>query len=91
MADKPLTQRELRQRKKEKEKLEAQKVFITNLGKQAVPIQLKAPHGVDWFVGEQTTVLGKGKSAHFPKHRLYRDQIENLKRQRYIKVSGDIS
>ncbi len=91
MANRPLTQREIKQNKKDREKTQARRVTITNLGKQTVPIQLRSPEGVDWFVGEQSILLSKGKSALFPVHRLYPRQIENLKRLRYIKVSGDIS
>lgn len=68
-------------------------VWICNISKQSIPIQLKAPKDkrtgkqYDFLVGEQTVPLGAGAKQRFPKSRLYTEQIENLQRDRRIKVS----
>jgi hypothetical protein len=68
-------------------------VWICNISKQSIPIQLKAPTDkktgkqFDWLVGEQSVPLGVGAKQRFPKSRLYTEQIENLQRDRRIKVS----
>jgi len=72
----PLTQREIKQAKKASK--EIKKVVIVNRSKkQTVPIQLKAPKGMDFFVGEQTVMLYPQRMSTFPKHRLYQEQINN--------------
>jgi len=81
----PLTQREIRKSRKEKQ--EEEYIIIHNICKQMVPIQLKAPIGVDFYRGEQTINLNRGKSAKFPKSRLRMPQITNLQKSRMIKVS----
>lgn len=81
----PLTQRELRQIKNKNSSVEY--VLIINKSKrQSLPIQLKSPPGVDWFVGEQSAMLYPQKMSKFPKHRLYPDQIANLQKQGRIQV-----
>ena len=83
----PLTQRELRALKQNQQKSDSEKVVIINRSKnQTVPIQLKAPAGVDWFVGEQTIMLYPQRQARFPKHRLYSAQIENHQKHGRIQV-----
>lgn len=85
--NRPLTQRELRALKKNKEQRTSEKVTIINRSAtQTLPIQLKAPAGVDWFVGEQTVMLYPRKQASLPKHRLYEDQISNYQKQGRISV-----
>lgn len=81
----PLTQREIRQ-----QKLRAANVkFITIINrssKQTVPIQLRAPAGQDFFVGEQTVPLYPLRMAKFPENRLYSEQIRNFQKQGRIQV-----
>jgi hypothetical protein len=81
----PLTQRELRQQKQKVEKAE-RIVIINRSGNQTVPIQLKDPPGVDFFVGEQTVFLYPKRMAKFPKDRLYAEQINNFRKQGRIQV-----
>jgi len=81
----PLTQRELRQGKAAK--VEVKYVTIINKSKsQTVPIQLRAPDGQDFYVGEQTVPLYPRKMAVFPEHRLYKEQIANFQKQGRIQV-----
>lgn len=81
----PLTQRELRQQKQRRE--DVRYVTIINRSKkQTVPIQLKAPIGVDFFVGEQTVPLYPLRMAKFPENRLYSEQIRNFQKQGRIQV-----
>jgi len=81
----PLTQRELRRRKKEA--LEVERVVIVNRSSsQTIPIQLKAPKGQDFFVGEVTVPLYPKRMAKFPKDRLYAEQINNFCKQGRIQV-----
>jgi hypothetical protein len=51
-----------------------------------IPIQLKAPVGVDFFAGEQTVSLNRGKSGRFPVSRLRATQVENLQKSGKIRV-----
>ena len=81
----PLTQRELRAAKKNRDNVDY--VLIINKSKkQSIPIQLKTPPGVDWFVGEQAAMLYPQKMAKFPQNRLYSEQIANLQKQGRIQV-----
>lgn len=72
---------------------EEQFVWISNISKQAIPIQLKSPIDKktgkkhDFLIGEQTVPLLSGAKQKFPKSRLYNEQIENLQRDHRIKVS----
>ena len=81
---KPLTQKQIK-----KEKIIASNTNYTtilNTSKQMVTIQLKAPPGVDFFVGEQTITLMPGKFAQFPVSRLYNDQVKNHQKAGRIKI-----
>ncbi|MBW2149331.1 MAG: hypothetical protein JRI22_20205 [Deltaproteobacteria bacterium] len=80
----PLTQRELRAQQKADNKIE--RVVIINKDKQMVPIQLKAPAGMSFWVGEQTVPLYPKRMATFPKNRLYSEQIRNFKKAGRIQV-----
>lgn len=83
MAKRQLTQRELAQAKQE------QSGYITLYNRstnQPVPIQLRAPRGVDFYIGEQTVVLHCGKTAKFPVSRLYKEQITNHAKAGRIKI-----
>lgn len=83
--NRPLTQRELKQQKKNNQQQEY--VIVVNKTKnQMVPIQLKAPPGVDWFAGEQTVQLYPHKMARFPKSRLYLEQIDNYQKAGRVSV-----
>ena len=60
--------------------------------KQPVPIQLKAPVGVDFYNGEQTVWLHRGKSAVFPVSRLIKEQIVNQQKMGFLLVvSGSLN
>lgn len=84
--NRPLTQREIRQQRKEKDS--ESYVMIHNTSKQSIPIQLRAPTGVDFYVGEQTIPLYPGKSGKFPKSRLIDNQLINLQKAGRIKVEN---
>lgn len=45
--------------------------------KYPVQIQLKAPKGMSWFHGQQTTWLPRNQQAKYPAHRLMVDQLIN--------------
>ncbi len=81
----PLTQREIRRRKQDAEEVE-RIVIINRSSSQSIPIQLKAPDGVDFFVGEQTVMLYPKKMAKFPKNRLYTEQINNFCKQGRVRI-----
>ncbi len=84
---KPKTQREIAAAKKLKTK--GGVIAIYNKSRQSIPIQLKAPKGVDFYRGEQTVWLGVGKSDKFPANRLYKDQIINQQKAgRLLVISG---
>ena len=51
--NRPLTQREIRRQKKQAKEVKYV-VIINRSNSQTIPIQLRAPKGVDFFVGEQT-------------------------------------
>jgi hypothetical protein len=80
----PLTQREIRKAKREREAEDY--IIIYNVSKQSIPIQLKPPIGVDFFQGEQTIYVHKGKSGKFPKSRLRDNQIQNLRKSGRIRT-----
>jgi hypothetical protein len=82
----PLTQREIRKVKKERE--DETYIIIYNISKQMIPIQLKSPPGVDFYVGEQTVNLNKGKSGKFPMSRLRQTQLDNLQKSGRIRVEN---
>jgi hypothetical protein len=89
MVKRHLSQRELAQAKSAQES-----AFITLYNRtksQAVSIQLRAPKGVDFYIGEQTIILHCGKTAKFPISRLYKEQIVNhTKAGRISILSGSL-
>ena len=82
----PQTQRELRQQKRDRDTNVKYLTIINKSKTQTVPIQLRAPPGQDFFVGEQTVPLYPMKMAKFPEHRLYKEQITNFQKQGRIQV-----
>ncbi|MEM3097212.1 MAG: hypothetical protein QXU32_00615 [Nitrososphaerales archaeon] len=68
--------------------------FVTLYNKtrnQPVYIQLRAPKGVDFYIGEQTVILHCGKIGKFPVNRLYKEQIINhAKAGRISILSGSL-
>lgn len=88
MADKrPQTQREIAAARQKK--IAPATMTIYNKAKQAIPIQLRAPKGVDFYRGEQTVWLDVGRSDKFPVSRLYKDQIINQQKSgRLLVISG---
>lgn len=93
MADqnkKPMTQREIQTSKIKNSKTEWVTIY-NRLPKQAVQIQLRAPAGVDFYLGEQSVYIPKGQTAKFPVNRLYKDQIVNHQKAGRISiVSGSL-
>ena len=89
MANRPLTQREIKERRGQD-----QGTFITVYNRtrtQPVYIQLKAPKGGDFYLDEQTVVLHCGKTGKFPVNRLYKEQITNHQKAGRIKIlSGSL-
>lgn len=83
MAKRHLSQRELAQVKNDTTG------FVTVYNRtpnQPVFIQLRAPKGVDFYLGEQTVILHVGKTAKFPVSRLYKEQIINHTKAGRIKI-----
>lgn len=70
----PMTQKQIAQSKGQKT---SYVTLYNRSANQPVYIQLRAPHGVDFYIGEQTVVLHVGKTGKFPVSRLYKDQIIN--------------
>jgi len=81
----PLTQREIRQRKQKIANIKYVTI-INKLSSQTIPIQLKAPAGHDWFAGEQTVMLYPKRMGKFPENRLYAEQIRNFQKAGRIQV-----
>ena len=77
---KPLTQREIRSTKREKEKGGKQTVIVHNISKQTIQLQLAPPDGVDFYAGEQTIFLFRGKSTRLPFNRVRMEQLTNLQK-----------
>jgi len=75
-------------------KVKSKESFVTLYNRtknQPVSIQLRAPAGVDFYLGEQTVVLHCGKMAKFPVSRLYKEQITNhQKAGRITLLSGNM-
>lgn len=92
MADqkRPLSQREIQAAKIKANKTEWVTIY-NRLPKQAVQIQLRAPAGVDFYLGEQSVYIAKGQTAKFPVNRLYKEQIVNHQKAGRISiVSGSL-
>lgn len=85
MADRPLTQREIKARKKKRSEVHYVTLYNPSKG-QLIPIQLSAPPGVDFFRGEQTIHLKPRERNKFPAHRLNKHQINNLEKKGMLKV-----
>lgn len=84
----PQTQREIAAARAKKAK--GAMMTIYNKSKQAIPIQLRAPKGSDFFRSEQTVWLGVGRSDKFPVSRLYKDQIVNQQKAgRLLVIAGN--
>ena len=88
MNKRPMTQREANDAKKGSGGI----ITLYNRTRtQPVYIQLRAPRGVDFYLGEQTVVLHCGKTGKFPVNRLYKEQIVNhQKAGRLTIVSGNL-
>jgi hypothetical protein len=88
MAKRPITQREITKAKN------SSLAYVTLCNKttnQPVSIQLRAPNGVDFYIGEQTVILHCGKTGKFPVSRLIREQIVNHQKAGRISiVSGSL-
>lgn len=91
--DKPraLTQKQIAaQRALQKKNAKQEYVMLYNRStKHPLPLQLKAPRGVDFYVGDQTIRLSPGERCQFPVSRLYQGQVSNLiKAGRLAVLSG---
>jgi hypothetical protein len=64
-------------------------VRILNISKQVIPIHLRPPSGVDFYVGAEDVRLYPGKSKMFKKHRLWLPQVDRLKKQQKVQVVYD--
>lgn len=82
----PKTQREIRQEKRERRREEKKEVVVHNISKQMISLQLSAPSGVDFFAGEQTIRLGRGKSTRLPHNRVIMEQLTNLQKAGQIRI-----
>lgn len=93
MADqkkKPMTQREIQTSKIKATKAESVTLY-NRLPKQAIQIQLRAPAGVDFYLGEQCVYMSAGETAKFPVDRLYKEQIINHQKAGRISIlSGSL-
>ena len=95
--DRPLTQREILKAKQDAQASKStntkEYLWVLNKTKQSIPIQLRSPidpqtgKRIDFILGEQTIYLKSGERQRFPKDRLYMNQIQNLQKDRRIKVS----
>jgi hypothetical protein len=84
--DRPLTQREIRKAKQEKRRGEEKAVIVHNISKQTIPLQLAPPSGVDFYAGEQTISLFRGKSTKLPFSRARMEQLTNLQKAGKIRM-----
>ncbi len=81
-----LSQNEIKAAKKE------EIVVVYNTSKQSIAIQLMPPINpktgkrLGFFTAEQSIMVPRGKSARFPKGRLYMEQINNLQRSGMIRL-----
>lgn len=93
MADqnkRPMSQREIQTAKIKANKTEWITLY-NRLPKQSIQIQLKAPQGVDFYLGEQSVYIPVGQTAKFPVNRLYKEQIVNHQKAGRISiVSGSL-
>lgn len=78
MADpkRPLSQREIQTSKIKANKTEWITLY-NRCPKMSLQIQLRAPAGVDFYLGEQSVYIPVGQTAKFPVNRLYKEQIVN--------------
>ena len=84
--DRPLTQREIRKAKQAKKKGEDRSVIVHNISKQTVIVQLAPPEGVDFYAGEQSISLFRGKSTRLPYSRVRMEQLTNLQKAGKLRV-----
>lgn len=83
--NRPMTQAELIEARKSRRPEEF--ITLTNKSRtQIVPIQLRAPAGVPFVIGEQTVQLFPQQSAKFPKSRLMSEQVINLTKLGLLRV-----
>lgn len=88
--ERPRTQREIQTARAKASKVEWITLY-NRLPKQAVQIQLRAPAGVDFYLGEQSVYIPKGQTAKFPVNRLYKEQIVNHQKAGRISIiSGSL-
>lgn len=88
MKSRPLTIKEIQEKKKNLRLAEQDKVNIVNLSQlQMVPIQLNGKNS-NKAINQITITIPPGKSAKLPKHRLMNDQISNLRKRGLISVEN---
>ena len=84
MADKrPLTQREIK--KSRQAKVDEPEQTVMNVSTQTIGIQISKPDG-DFYIHEQTINVKPGGSFRDKISKFNRNQIDNLKKKRIIKV-----
>jgi hypothetical protein len=84
MSDKrPLTQREIKKRKQAA--VDEPEQTVMNISAQTIGIQLSKPGG-DFYIHEQTIRVKPGGSHRDKVSKFNRNQIDNLKKKRIIKV-----
>ena len=86
MATRPKTMREIQGEKADQGRGE---VRIINISKQVVPIHMRPPKVVDFYIGAEDKRLYPGKSFMFKKSRLWIEQVDRLQKQGKIQVNYD--
>lgn len=83
----PKTMREM-QAEKAASNISAE-ITIMNVSGQLVPIHLRSPKGIDFYVGAQDIRLKRGQVHKFRKNRLWMEQILRLQKQGKIQIVSD--
>lgn len=72
--------------KKTNKKEKSEKIYVENCSNQSFNIRLKAAPENDPLLGELSVQIKKRESVLLPTDRLDMDQINNLKRKRFLRV-----
>lgn len=82
----PKTMQEIRQQQVE---VNPGEMMIYNCCRQLIKVHLRAPAGVDFYLGAQDINLRPGQTAKFKKNRLWLEQIGRLCKQGKLQVLSD--
>ena len=85
---KPLRAKTVREMQVEAAK-ESGEMNIQNISNQVIPIHMRPPKDIDFYLGAQDVRLHPNKNKTFKKSRLWLEQIERLQKQRKIQVLSD--